>query len=249
MDDNKRLLIRNESGQALAAMLHQPEGRRNTAAVIIAHGMLSSKESAKHQELCTRAAAAGIMALRFDFRGRGESQGDPELLTISNEINDLRAVIATLQELGAVDLGVVGSSLGGTVALLTAAQHADLKALVSIASPAHLPTEPRPEWQVDADPSNGQRVRLGPGTYLSTRLFDDARRHDPIHAAHDIRCPWLIIHGRNDEVVPVAEAGHLATANTGAELAIHPSADHRFSTDDTRKWLIDRVIRFLTRHL
>jgi predicted alpha/beta-hydrolase family hydrolase len=245
MKNHERLTIHNRRGQALAAVLHRPASSTQ-AGVIVAHGMLSSKDSPKHQKICARAAKAGLMAIRFDFRGRGESEGDPERLTVSKEIHDLRAVVAAMRELGALDISIVGSSLGGTVALLAAPAVAYLKTLVTIACPAQLATEPRPEWGLDVEPDQ-DRIRLGPGAYLSTDLFEDARRHNPIEAARYIACPWLIIHGRQDEVISVNEAGLLATANTGAELAIHADADHRFSGREEQEWMIEKVIEFVTR--
>jgi predicted alpha/beta-hydrolase family hydrolase len=245
MKDRERLTIHNLRGQALAAILHRPASSTTTG-VIVAHGMLSSKDSPKHEKICSQAAQAGLMALRFDFRGRGESEGDPERLTVSKEIHDLRAVVAAMRELGAYDLSIVGSSLGGTVALLAAPAIAYLKNLVTIACPAQLATEPRPEWGLEVDPDQ-DRIRLGPGAYLSTELFEDAQRHNPIEAARNVTCPWLIIHGRHDEVISVNQAGLLATANTGAELVVHDDADHRFSGRKAQEWLTDRVIEFITR--
>lgn len=232
----------------LAAVLHLPSRPLPQAAVVVAHGMLSSKESAKHVKLCERCARAGLTALRFDFRGRGASAGDPELLTVSNEIADMLRVIEMLHERGLVRLAFIGSSLGGTVALLTAARSEPV-ALVTMASPAHLATEPRPEWRLTKHQPGGDRVRMAPGVLLSMEIFRDAHRHDPSAAARGIRCPWRILHGAADEVVPVTEARQLAAANATAELLIHPDADHRFSTDAWRAWLVEHASEHVIRCL
>jgi len=63
--------------------MHHPEQGPTTSGVVVAHGMLSSKESDKHRMICEAAASAGTLALRFDFRGRGDSDGDPSILTVS----------------------------------------------------------------------------------------------------------------------------------------------------------------------
>ncbi len=247
METLEPLTVHNQAGLRLAAVLHRPEGSQSELGVVVAHGMLSSKESDKHRQLCSRMSNLGILALRFDFRGRGSSEGDPADLTLSNEIDDLQSAAGTLGELGVRRFGVIGSSLGGTVALLAAPHLSGLQALLTIASPAHLPDEPRPEWGIPEHQPYQDRVRLGPGTYLLKRFFTDNRRHDPVATAATIRCPWRIIHGECDEVVPVADAHDLAAANPAADLLLHPAADHRFSGSGQLDWLLDRVEEHIRR--
>jgi pimeloyl-ACP methyl ester carboxylesterase len=234
------------AGLWLAGVLHRPQIEDNGLGVVVAHGMLSSKDSDKHRLICEAVAAGGATALRFDFRGRGESDGDPSDLTVSNEVEDLLASIAFLSERGQSRIAVVGSSLGGTVALLAGSVNRDPAGLVTIAAPARLPDKPRPAWGgsgtvVDEDP-----IEVAPGEFIHHSFFIDAERHDPIGAARSIGCPWLIIHGAADEVVPVQDAGFLADAAPASELKIHPTAGHRFDQPGERKWLVATVAGFIS---
>jgi pimeloyl-ACP methyl ester carboxylesterase len=208
--------------------------------------MLGSKDSPKHAALCARVAASGWLALRFDFAGRGESEGDPGLVTASNEVADLATALAALRGLvGDGPLAVAGSSLGGTVAVLVAARDRGLAGLATVAAPADLPTKPRPGWASGlADPELG-RFEAAPGVFLSTELFRDALRHDVRAAARRVACPWLVVHGRSDEVVPAASAAELAAAGRRTELRLHAEADHRFSAPDHREWLLREVSGFV----
>jgi putative redox protein len=209
--------------------------------------MLSSKDSPKHRLLSERAASRDLLALRFDFSGRGESEGDPEALTVSQEVDDLRAAVATVRARGAHQVALVGSSLGGTVAVLVAAEDPGITALATVACPAKVPDHPRPGWS--AQEVEGGRVEVAPGTFISAEFFRDGRRHDVLGAASRIRCPWLIVHGAEDELIPADEASRLAAATSAARLIVHPEADHRFSTDQLRGWLIDQVLEFVTQEL
>jgi predicted alpha/beta-hydrolase family hydrolase len=210
----------NEREQRLAGVWHEPEVDAELVAVV-AHGMLSSKNSAKHTMLCERLAAAGVAAFRFDFAGRGESEGSLAELTVSGQLADLRAAVATARAHGAGSVALIGSSLGGADSILVAADDAEIGALVTIATPARLPSTPRPAWQPLEDPERGECV--------GARFFVDAAGHDIPTAASRVRCPWLVLHGAADEVVPVDDAQLLSVSNPAAALEIHAEADHRFS--------------------
>ena len=221
------------AGLRLVGTLHHPADSLTSFGLVVAHGMLSSRSSPKHVAVCESAAAAGCLALRFDFASRGDSDGGAEDLTVSGELEDLAAAVDVIRSRGVTRLALVGSSLGGTVALLQASP-LQTSVLVTSAAPAQLPSEPRPEW--------GEQGAAVPETF-----FADARRHDALAAASRLACPWRILHGANDDVVPVADAEALASANPGSELLIHPSAGHRFEEREHLEWLIRHVVDFVAR--
>lgn len=232
------------TGRRLAGTWHTPSADPAHGAVVVAHGMLSSRASPKHRALCDRAVSVGLAALRFDFAGRGDSSGGPTDLTVSGEIDDLLAAIVWVRDRFDGPLAVVGSSLGGTVAMLAAAR-ARLAVLVTVAAPAELPARPRPAWTSTstdhaAHGTDGERDSVVPAAF-----FSDARRHDPVAAARSIRCPWLVVHGAADDVVPVHHARMFADACTSATLCIHPHAGHRFATPTHRCWLVDLTMGFV----
>ena len=255
--ETRHISITNARGETLAATWHPPTrheaARRSDAAaaaaagpatVIVCHGLFSSRASNKHRAMCQRFAASGLSALRFDFAGRGDSEGDPAAVTISREIEDLQAVLDHVASIDAAPgpLVLVGSSMGGTVVILTAAARWKavgnrLAALVTIASPAQPPRQARPAW---ADAA---------GSALSEDFFSDAPRHDPVAAARRLDLPWLVVHGEKDAVVP-ASAGHaMAAAAPRAELLRHPEAGHRFADPGRRAWLLDQVADFVIHHV
>ena len=233
----------------LAGLLHHPAGSSTDTCVVVAHGMLSSKDSEKHRTICEAAASAGTLSLRFDFRGRGDSDGDPSILTVSNEIEDLSAAIAFVRDRGCSRVMVVGSSLGGTVALLAGAENLDLLGLVTIAAPARLPKGPREAWGGGGQLNRENQIEVAPGEFIDGGFFRDASDHDVEAAAHALACPLLIIHGRADPVVPVDDAILLAEKAPSADLVIHPTAGHRFEQPEERDWLIQRVVGFIASHI
>jgi len=249
MAETETIQIETPTGLWLAGVLHHPYNAGNRLGVVVAHGRLSSKDSDKHRSICEAVAARGATALRFDFRGRGESDGDPAELTVSNEIEDLLASDASLRSRGLSRIAVVGSSLGGTVALLAGARDRGLEGLVTIAAPARLPKAPRQAWGGSGRGDSEACIEVAPGEFIDAAFFRDAARHDVVGAARTINCPWLIIHGAADPVVPVEDVEILAENAPNAELMIHATAGHRFDQAEERGWLIERVTGFIKSRL
>src|SRR5262249_61573603 len=83
----------------------------------------ASKDSDKYLLLGAELPAAGLALARFDFRGCGKSTGDEEETTIATRVEDLEAVLKFLAFHRRLDgrFGLLGSSLGGYVALQVAA--------------------------------------------------------------------------------------------------------------------------------
>lgn len=237
--------IETPTGLRLAGVVHHPQIEDKGLGVVIAHGMLSSMDSDKHRSICEAVAAGGSTALRFDFRGRGESEGDPSDLTVSNEIEDILSALSFLRHRGCEKIAVVGSSLGGTVALLAGARDRGLEGLVTIAAPARLPDGPRQAWG-GSGRTDGDLIEVAPGEFIHRSFFTDTERHNPISAARSIDCPWLIIHGATDTVVPVEDARLFADAAPAAEVKIHPTAGHRFDQPGERGWLVETVAGFVS---
>jgi alpha-beta hydrolase superfamily lysophospholipase len=226
------ILFHSPRDRCLIATVHQPS-RAPRGAMIVAHGMLSSRHSPKHVAMCAAAAADGWLALRFDFAGRGDSQGTMADLTVSGEILDLTAAVAEMRARTDAPLVVVGSSLGGAVAILAA----------PVIHPAGRGTGAAPAV-LDRSSREPGRPTPPPANDLPESFITDARRHDPEEAARCVTCPWLIIHGARDDVVPVDHARVFADACPEARLAIHADADHRFWSTIHREWLVSRAIEF-----
>ena len=113
------------SGITLRGTLHAPEGPApSRAGLILCHGFGGSSNGAGHPELARTLERAGYAVLRFDFRGCGASDGERGRVICMEEVEDVRAAIGFLQAQPSVDaskIGLIGASLGGSVALTAAA--------------------------------------------------------------------------------------------------------------------------------
>ena len=129
---SEKLFFKNSRGQRLAGVLHAPA--KSFAGIVILHGFGSNKDG-KAKKLARFFASRGYAALRFDFTGCGESKGALRGKIAAQEISDARRAISFLQRRGFKRIGVIGSSLGGFVAVNVAASGARIKATVALCPP------------------------------------------------------------------------------------------------------------------
>lgn len=122
------LELQTQDGLRLAAWYIPSQ---NGAAVIMVHG-----HKANRADLLTRAqvlARHGYGVLLLDLRAHGKSEGD--LITFGlKEVQDVDAAyryLLTRPDVDADRIGAIGCSMGGAVVILSAAQNAGIKAVVS----------------------------------------------------------------------------------------------------------------------
>lgn len=251
MNHEERLSFSNCRGQTLKGILHRPATNPVRAAVILCHGMESSKESEKLAALSGRLAEKGMLALRFDFSCTGESSGKFEEITYSGEVEDLRAAFDLMLQYRPQKIGIFGSSMGGTVALLFAAEEPRVSALVTVAAPFH-PEKITDKLLKATEVQNWRSSGfvMYHGRRINVSLLDDLEKIHVPDAARKISCPVLIIHGDADDTVPVGDAYELYAQLPGPKkIRIHKGADHRFSDPAALERALDESLDWMSRHL
>jgi putative redox protein len=211
--------------------------------------MESTRQGVKQQALVERFLPLGFSVFRFDFSYVGESEGCFEDLTVSGEVEDALGAIDFLQDFSPTELVVVGSSLGGTVALLASARTPErVHAIATIAAVADSAL-----FTAALDPDDIARWRsLGRRRwregYMNVGFLDDVERIDILAAVSSLPHPLLVLHGESDSVVPVEHALAIAAAAPGdVTLATFPNVGHRFEEPGALPALLDRLEAWLTR--
>lgn len=175
----------------LEALLESPGAGEPTGSAVICHphpehgGTMQNKVA---HTLARAFVAKGFAALRFNFRGVGESEGKFD--EGEGEVEDALAAVRMMKDrMGAGNLWLAGFSFGAAIAI-------------------HAAREARPDGLVSVAPAI---------TRVSTRM---AAQPD---------CPWLIIQGDEDELVPVAETiAFVNGLDPGPELRIFDGTEHFF---------------------
>ena len=177
------------------------------------------------------AAEAGWAVLTFNFRGTGASEGN---FSLGGWLDDLRAAIDHLVEWEQVGgVWVAGSSTGGALAICEAAEDERVKGVATLAAPASFSS-----WAADPESFLAHARAIGVITDPShprdrTAWARELAEIQPLSVIGKIPPrPLLLVHGSDDETVPVADARALAeAAGEGAELRVVSSAGHRLRHD------------------
>lgn len=199
-------------------------------------GLKSDMHGQKAVALDRFAQARGLGAVRFDYFGHGASSGKFEDGTIS------RWLANTLEVFDDVTRGpqiVVGSSLGGWLALLLALARPDrVKGLILIA-----PSPDFTEIMLEDLPPEAEALFAEgkpwprPSDYddepylISKALLEDGKKHLLLDGTIDIQQPVRILHGMEDADVPWARSLQLVEALGGNDVTLKliKHGDHRLS--------------------
>jgi pimeloyl-ACP methyl ester carboxylesterase len=228
--------------------LELPDGRRiahrrspgRGPGVVFLGGLRSDMTGTKATFLEAWARARGIAFLRFDYTGHGASSGAFEDGGIGDWVRDTIDAVARLTEGPQV---LVGSSMGGWVALLLAGRlPGRIAGLVGVAA--------APDFTEDAiwpalDPAQRARLEAGgrvelPSAYadeptvITRRLIESGRHNLVLRSALDLPLPVRLLHGSADRDVDVSVALRLLVhANCpDMRLTVVRGADHRFSSPE-----------------
>ncbi|HNY70508.1 MAG TPA: alpha/beta hydrolase [Syntrophorhabdus sp.] len=176
----------------IAGLMIIPPGRKKRPCVILSHGLVSSKESSKYALVSEVFAEAGIATCRFDYHGCGESGGDITETTLTIRLDNLDVITEYIINHPSIDptnIGILGSSFGGTACVLKAAKDKRIKCISPWATP----------YRLDKD---------GDGTIsgipFKETIFTDFQKYDILFEARKVS-DALVIHGEMDEVVPCEE--------------------------------------------
>ena len=204
--------------------------------VVFLSGFRSDMTGDKATALAAFCAERGQAMLRFDYSGHGTSGGAFEDGTIGRWCEDALTAIDRLTD---GPLVLVGSSMGGWIALLAAlARYDRVAAVIGIAAAPDF-TEML-MWQAMSFEQRAVLMRDGvlqaPSQYgepypITRALIEDGRTRLLLEGPIAIDCPMRLLHGQCDPDVPWEIALRLAEQVTGedVQVALIKDGDHRLS--------------------
>lgn len=245
----------DSDGVSLAGTFYLKDGTSGRApGIVLAHGFAG----ARYPKMARHLAGLGYGVLAFDFRGYGDSGGDRGHVIPAEQVVDIRSAVTWLaarEEIDSDRIGVVGSSLGGSVAIIAVAEDRRVKVCVAGCplgkgdSPMRLQYDSEEKFAAFLEKVRQKKQRnerlhrfeivfipeqlrsfLPPGTPMefSPDTVEGFLAMKPMEAVSKIAPrPLLIIHAKDDHVVPVEDASALAErAGKNCELELIDAGDH-----------------------
>lgn len=239
------------NGVELAAILHRPVERAR-GSVLMAHCFTCSKDIHTMTRLAKALTDAGFAAFRFDFTGLGESDGDFAKKTLSGNVSDVSRAATTLVEMGFGPCGLIGHSLGGAAALLSATRLKTVRSVVTISAPSEA-THVKHLFATDQlELAQGRTdVTIGGRTFeLETEFLHDLENHDVVDAAAQLDRPYMVVHAADDQVVAFSEGERLyGAAGEPKRFTRYETGGHMFAdraaadvlAEDVSNWFAETL--------
>lgn len=231
-------LYAQRDGNQIYGIVYIPQDAgQQMPAVIFSHGFGGNYQvGAQYAEAL---AAKGCVVYCFDFCGGSpESLSDGSTLEMSifTEQADLEAVIAMIQNLDYVDsdnLFLMGTSQGGAVSAITAADHQEEIRGAILLYPAFC--------LVDMTKERFDSVEDIPDTYFSLWMTvgrtyaKNLLNYDIYEEISGYKKDVLILHGDADSIVPLSYSEKALEVYSSAQLEVLPGAGHGFYGEDAQK--------------
>lgn len=249
--------LTRENGATIAYHFTSGKDSNKPTGVVFMGGFRSNMDGAKALALESWCRAEGRAYLRFDYTGHGQSSGAFEDGCIGDWAADALDAFDRLSDGPQV---VVGSSMGGWLALLTARERPErVRGLIGLAAAPDF-TETL-IWDKMTDAQRAELMERGqylePNDYdpsdptvITKKLIEDGRNHLVLRDPLNITVPVRLIQGMKDMDVPWATALDIQAAllSDDVEIQFAKTSDHRLSEDhDLRR--LERTLSALLQDL
>ena len=260
VNDNEQIIetsvtFLHSSGLSSTGILAAPSSPTNLG-VILCHGFLSDKQSRTNRRLTELLVPQGIATFRFDWHGMGETQEHFSNLSLKQCEDQLDAAFHVLQERGIDRLGLVGSSFGGLLAILSAPRLHGLLALGLKCPVVDFAESLRLEFGKEAM-ANWKATNLIPNIIgdssaipLHYSFYEECLTYDAYAVLPHIQMPTLIVHGAQDELIPRPQIDRLLTTlTTTKQLQLIEGAGHQFGQPEEFRLMTNHLAKWMMKYV
>lgn len=225
-----------------------------TPGIIFCCGFMSEMRSTKAMFVEDFCREHGYNLLKFDYRGHGQSSGDPAKCSINTWLTDSLTLIDQLTEGPQI---VIGSSMGAWISTLIAqARPEKIKGLLTIAAAPDF-TEDLIWEKLSSEQKSvllNNEVLYAPSQYsdkpyaISKQLIEDSRQHLVLKNPIAINCPVRLLHGLADIDVPWQKSLRLSEQlqSKDVQLTLIKDGDHRLVRKQDLYLLEAKILELLS---
>lgn len=219
--------IFNSHGERLDVDFHH--GSQTAVVVVLGHGVTGNKDRPLLVAIAEGLSKKGWPCIRFSFSGNGDSEGKFEDSNITKEVDDLRSIMNLVPP--EKKIAYIGHSMGAAVGVKAASCGMAIQVLVSLAGMVDTKGFVEREFG-DLVPGKGF-MWDDENCPLSENYVNDLNQISSILPdAATVTCPWLLIHGTEDDVVPIEDSRKaFEAACCDKKLNEIPGGGHSFDAE------------------
>ncbi|WP_139492426.1 alpha/beta hydrolase [Brevibacillus dissolubilis] len=239
--------------------VHRPEGDGKFPVIVICHGFVGNRIGVNR--LFVKAAryfaSQGIAVLRFDYEGCGESDGEYGTYGMERFLEQTRHVIDYVWTHPKIDqerFFLLGHSLGGAIAALTAARDERINKLLMWAAVGHPHRDlVRIVGEEEVEKLETQKAIDHLGYELQAEFFDSLIDYHPLKEVQAYAGDVFLAHGTDDEAIPVdtcflyQHAFRLGSSHSFEKQVLF-GADHTFSSVHASKQLFEATLGWVQKY-
>jgi uncharacterized protein len=215
----------------------------SSPAVVLLHGWGGNASNLLPAAQALHRAGYAVLLMESRNHGRSDAGDHSSLPRFAEDLDRALDWLRTQKCVDAQRLVALGHSVGGAAVLLCASRRHDLRAAISVAAFAH-PEQLMRRWLAS------RRVPYWPVGWLVNRYLETvigARFDDiaPVNTLAKTRCPVLLVHGLQDDTVPIADARRILQSRKRGDVTLMECGGTHDAFDDP-KAVASRIVSFLS---
>ncbi|RJP57349.1 MAG: alpha/beta hydrolase [Candidatus Auribacter fodinae] len=222
---------------------------KNSPVVIMCHGFTGTKtEKCRHfYRIARLLIQENIIPVRFDFSGFGDSTAPSTMFSLSNAVDDIRAVLGFLRDQGIGShsrVSILGYSLGGLIAARAAAEGIPVRSLCLMSAVEHFMLSKQEQKHLESEKSTTFWYK---GYELSISFLEELLNTRGRDYIAELTIPVQLINGSDDDVVDKkhSRAYEEALNDESPDPVVIKGANHYFMQKDHQQQLDSAIINFI----
>tara|TARA_Y100000034_G_scaffold136471_1_gene213110 strand:- start:2959 stop:3708 length:750 start_codon:yes stop_codon:yes gene_type:complete len=228
---SEKVVFENSNGLKLVGDYYSSDSGK---CVIMCHGFCANKNRVRTIKAAESYNNIGLGVLRFNFGG-SEGSYDSEI-TVENQVIDLNGAIEFMTDSGYKEVFLQGESMGGLVVLKSYPNYKKLVRGMILWAPV---TKGKDLMEDVAEQIKLKTEDLGKKGFvvkhkddkdfvIPMKYFEERLNVDQRDLLGNVICPVLILHGDNDDTVPLEDSKGAIKIFDNGKLAIINGSGHKF---------------------